>query len=97
MNTYHLPLGDKIKQEMAVFRAEIKQDLEGLRQDTKADIASLKMDFRAETSSFHWTQAEMATAVQEIEGMLNCHESSIIEMENTISELKQAIRMGMMT
>lgn len=34
----------------------------------------------------------MATAVQEIEGMLNCHESSIIEMENTISDLKQAIR-----
>ncbi len=92
MDASRQQLADIIKQEMVTFRAEIKQDLEALRQDTKAEITSLKTEFRAEMASMRSTQTETATAVREIEGALNRHDSSITDMESVILELKREIR-----
>uniref|UniRef100_A0A8C4GET5 LINE-1 type transposase domain-containing protein 1 n=1 Tax=Dicentrarchus labrax TaxID=13489 RepID=A0A8C4GET5_DICLA len=91
MESSHRQLADIIKQEMVTFCAEIKQDLEALRQDTKADIASLKSELRAEMASMHSTQTETETTVREIEGALNCHDSSITSMESVVLELKREI------
>ena len=84
-------LGETIKQEMVIFRAEIKQDLEALRQDTRADIASLKTEFRAEMSSLRSAQTETATTVREVESALNRQDSSITSIEDVMSELKREI------
>ncbi|CAB1428048.1 unnamed protein product [Pleuronectes platessa] len=74
-------LGDTIKQEMVIFRAEMKQDLEALRQNTKAEIASLKMEFRVEMASLRSAPTEKVA--------LNSHDSSITSMESVMSELKR--------